>query len=64
MKTLTNTTHITPADGNVFLDLGFEPDLAAVLKQESQRIIAEKFADVAKRNEAACPESNISGRKQ
>ncbi len=36
------TTHITPADGNVFSDLGFEPEIAKELKAESLRMIAEK----------------------
>jgi len=27
------TTHITPADGNVFADLGFTPEEAAQLQQ-------------------------------
>lgn len=36
--------HVTPPDGNVFLDLGFEPEVAAALQAESQRIIAEKIA--------------------
>lgn len=38
------TTHITPADGNVFADLGFPPEEAAALKAESQRRIAAKQA--------------------
>ena len=29
------TTHETPADGNVFLDLGFDPEEAANLKMRS-----------------------------
>ena len=37
----TKSTHITPVDGNVFVDLGFEPAEAAELKAESQRIIAK-----------------------
>ena len=44
MSTETKSTHITPAGGNVFADLGFEPQEAAVLKAESQRIISEKLA--------------------
>ena len=38
------TTHVTPADGNVFADLGFPPEEAAALYEESQRIIAQKLA--------------------
>lgn len=36
--------HITPAGGNVFADLGFEPEEAVILKANSQRIISEKLA--------------------
>lgn len=36
--------HITPADGNVFNDLGFEPEAATALYAESQRVIAEKLS--------------------
>ncbi len=36
--------HITPVGGNVFADLGFEPEEAAALKAESQRIIFEELA--------------------
>lgn len=35
-------THITPAGGNVFADLGFPPEEAAALLAESDRRIAEK----------------------
>jgi predicted XRE-type DNA-binding protein len=44
MKIETQSVHITPAGGNVFLDLGFEPDEAAALKADSDRIISEKLA--------------------
>ena len=37
-------SHITPVGGNVFADLGFEPEQARVLKAASQRIISEKLA--------------------
>lgn len=40
----TGTTHTTPADGNVFADLGFPPEEAAALLAESQRRIAAKAA--------------------
>lgn len=40
----TKSRHITPADGNIFADLGFSPEEAATLKAESQRIISEKLA--------------------
>lgn len=38
------TEHITPADGNVFLDLGFEPEEAARMLAKSNKQIAEKLA--------------------
>ncbi len=44
MSTETCSTHITPAGGNVFADLGFGPKEAAELKAESQRIIGEELA--------------------
>ena len=40
----TQTTNVTSATGNVFADLGFEPQLAAELKSQSERIIADKLA--------------------
>ncbi|KXW56437.1 XRE family transcriptional regulator [Ferrovum sp. PN-J185] len=40
----TKSVHITPVGGNVFLDLGFEPKEAALLKANSDRIISEKLA--------------------
>ncbi|MDO4644085.1 MAG: XRE family transcriptional regulator [Cardiobacteriaceae bacterium] len=36
--------HITPADGNIFLDLGFPPDEAAKLKANSDMLIKTKLA--------------------
>lgn len=44
MKSKHGTAHITPADGNVFLDLGFEPEEADALKVESDRQIRESLA--------------------
>jgi predicted XRE-type DNA-binding protein len=44
MKIETKSSHITPAGGNVFADLGFDPDEAKRLKAESQAIIARKIA--------------------
>lgn len=44
MSIETKSMHTTPAGGNVFADLGFEPEEAAALKAESQRIISEKLA--------------------
>ncbi|HWK69941.1 MAG TPA: XRE family transcriptional regulator [Burkholderiaceae bacterium] len=43
MSTDTRSRHITPVGGNVFVDLGFEPKVAAALQAESQRIISEKL---------------------
>jgi predicted XRE-type DNA-binding protein len=40
----TKSRHITPAGGNVFLDLGFEAEEAAALQAESKRVISEKRA--------------------
>ncbi|MGV6988283.1 helix-turn-helix domain-containing protein [Testudinibacter sp. P80/BLE/0925] len=37
-------THITPANGNVFLDLGFSDSEAASLKAHSQAVIEMKLA--------------------
>lgn len=36
--------HKTPADGNVFADLGFDSKEATLLQLESKRIISEKLA--------------------
>jgi len=44
MSIETKSMHITPTDGNVFADLGFEPEEAAALKARSQRIVSEKLA--------------------
>ena len=38
------SSHVTPADGNVFLDLGFEPEEAERLLMESDRAIVERRA--------------------
>lgn len=42
-ETVTKTEHVTPADGNIFEDLGFEPEEAARLLEDSQGHIAEKL---------------------
>ena len=40
------TTHITPANGNIFLDLGFKPEEAeALLKESDLRISKMGFKD-------------------
>lgn len=38
--------HITPVGGNIFLDLGFPPDEAERLKEESDRRISSKNGDL------------------
>ncbi|MDP2783335.1 MAG: XRE family transcriptional regulator [Sulfurimicrobium sp.] len=40
----TESRHITPVGGNVFADLGFEPEEAAALLAETKRIVSEKKA--------------------
>lgn len=35
----TGTTHISPADGNIFADLGFAPDSTAMMKANSDQTI-------------------------
>jgi len=40
----TKSMQMTPADGNVFFDLGFTPKEAAKLKADSQRLISQKRA--------------------
>ena len=40
----TKTRHITPAGGNIFADLGFEPKEAAKLLAEIDQVISEKLA--------------------
>lgn len=44
MKIDTRSAHITRKGSNVFEDLGFSPDEAAVLKARSEQIISEKLA--------------------
>lgn len=44
MSIETKSMHITPVGGNVFADLGFEPEEAAALQAESKRVISEKLA--------------------
>ncbi|WP_297478043.1 XRE family transcriptional regulator [Ferrovum sp.] len=39
-----DSMHITPVGGNVFADLGFEPEEAAALQAESRWVISEKLA--------------------
>lgn len=44
MSIETKTMHITPVGGNIFADLGFEPDEAARLLAETDAVISEKLA--------------------
>ena len=44
MSINTKSARITPAGGNVFADLGFEPAEAQALQAQSQRIISDKIA--------------------
>lgn len=44
MKRNTKLGHITPAGANIFADLGFEPDEAVQLLEESNKIISEKLS--------------------
>lgn len=39
MNIETELAHVTPVGGNVFVNLGFEPEEAAALQAELQRII-------------------------
>jgi hypothetical protein len=43
MKQPSDLTHITPSDGNVFADLGFDADEAIALQDWSQEIIKKKL---------------------
>jgi hypothetical protein len=36
--------HITPADGNVFADLGFGKEEAKALQEQTRKVIAKKLA--------------------
>lgn len=42
MMNRVGSEHITPVGGNVFLDLGFSPDVADEFKAESDAIIRNK----------------------
>lgn len=43
MKRNTKLGHITPAGANIFADLGFKPEEAAKLLNESNKVISEKL---------------------
>ena len=54
-------SHITPAGGNIFLDLGFPPGEAAQLKHESdKRISAQKGIQLEKKT----TKENLRGQKK
>lgn len=40
----TQSSYVTPVGGNVFADLGFNPEEAVRLKAKSAKIIAERIA--------------------
>lgn len=44
MNTDTKSTHVTQVGGNIFADLGFDPEEALTLRAESIRVISEKLA--------------------
>ena len=44
MSVDTKTMHITPVGGNVFADLGFEPEDAAKMLVEIDKAISEELA--------------------
>ena len=44
MKRNTLTTYITPFEGNIFADMGFEPDEAKALLTDADQRISEKIA--------------------
>lgn len=43
----TKSRHVTSVGGNIFADLGFEPEEAARLLAETDRVISEKLASLA-----------------
>lgn len=45
MQIETESAHVTHVGGNVFADLGFEPEEAAALQAESEHIITKKLAN-------------------
>lgn len=45
MKRRTKIEHVTPIGGNVFLDLGFAPEVAARLKAETDAMVRSNGSD-------------------
>ena len=43
MTNKNESKNITPANGNIFTDLGFPPEEAATLQANSRRVILEKL---------------------
>lgn len=44
MKIETQCSHVTPSDGNVFADLGFDPKEAKYLQEKSRIAINEELS--------------------
>lgn len=44
MKSDVGIEHVTPADGNIFLDIGFDEEEAVALKAELDREVAQREA--------------------
>lgn len=61
MKVDTKSRYITPADRNIFDDLGFAPEEAATLNAESDKIIAEKMAKADMDAQNLAKETNLEG---
>lgn len=53
--------HVTPADGNIFLDLGFPPEEAAVLLKESREKIEVELRKHQAVNERRKSENPLCG---
>lgn len=60
MSIETKSSHSTPVGGNLFSDLGFQPEEAAALQAESRRVIEAPLA----MNEALTTEGPNGNRQQ
>jgi len=57
--------HVTPADGNIFLDLGFPAEEAALLKAEADaRIDAERAFKLESRSVELLDVVSLTGRRR